>query len=392
MRTRIAALGVVLWLIAGVSSVSPVSAQEERPGVDVGAELALVCEDYEVPGLVALGIKEGQIWGAGAAGVRQSGGLAAVTLDDRFHIGSCTKAMTATLAAILVEDGLIRWDSTIAEVLPEVAEAGREEYASVTLAQLLRHTSGLPDDRKPDPDLWPMIRAADGPMRERRVLVSKLSLRQKPVCVPGEGKNYSNLGYTVAGTMLERVADATYEDLMRERLFEPLGMESAGFGPPGHPGELDEPVGHVQVTGGRLRGIPPTPRADNPAVIAPAGTVHCCVGDWGKFALLHLRGATGEEGLLISPESFEMLHPEMRRGGRLGMGWIPMARPWAGGGALTHDGSNGSWYALIWVAPKANSAYLAATNCGGRMGVQACNEALGKMIFWEETASGGADD
>ena len=92
---------------------------------------------------------------------------------------------------------------------------------------------------------------------------------------------------------------------MQERIFRALGMTSAGFGAPGGPGSTDQPWGHAENT---LRPVPPGPNADNVPVIGPAGTLHCTLADWGKFAALHGRGARGDAGLLLRPETFQQLH------------------------------------------------------------------------------------
>src|SRR5256885_984626 len=102
---------------------------------------------------------------------------------------------------------------------------------------------------------------------------------------------------------------------MREEVFRPLGLATAGFGPPGRPGQLDQPWGHglhcwfsIPVWGSGLTPFAPGSRsADFPPVAAPAGLIHMSLGDWAKFATLHLRGDPAnphQAAAFLKPESF----------------------------------------------------------------------------------------
>jgi CubicO group peptidase (beta-lactamase class C family) len=110
--------------------------------------LAPYLERYDLPALAAAVVKSGSIIASGAVGTRRAGTVTPVTINDRFHIGSDTKAMTALIAAMLVEGGNIRWSSTVGEVFPELAATMAAEVENVTLEQLLSHTSGIPSDEK----------------------------------------------------------------------------------------------------------------------------------------------------------------------------------------------------------------------------------------------------
>jgi CubicO group peptidase (beta-lactamase class C family) len=110
------------------------------------AELAPVRAKHGLPALAAAVVKDGSIVAAGAVGVRVHGIDIKVTIDDRFHLGSDTKAMTATLVAMLVEEGKLRWDLTIGEVLGGDVPGMNPQLAAVTLEQLLSHSGGIPSD------------------------------------------------------------------------------------------------------------------------------------------------------------------------------------------------------------------------------------------------------
>jgi CubicO group peptidase (beta-lactamase class C family) len=111
--------------------------------------------------------------------------------------------------------------------------------------------------------------------------------------------------------MAEQVTGESWETLMRMRLIEPLGMASAGFGSPGQPGRVDQPWGHHPDA----NEIKPT-QEDNAPALGPAGTVHCTVSDWAKFAAILMRGELGKSKLL-KPATFRTLHTPPRPGGQI---------------------------------------------------------------------------
>ena len=82
--------------------------------------LETIRKKYDFPALAVVVVKDGKICDRAAVGVRKLGDPTPVTINDQFHIGSCTKSMTATLAAMFIEENKLRWDTTIAEVFPEL--------------------------------------------------------------------------------------------------------------------------------------------------------------------------------------------------------------------------------------------------------------------------------
>ena len=86
---------------------------------------------------------EGKVLAASAVGFRKAGSPVPVTRNDAFHLGSLAQPMSATMFGMLVDQGLLRWDMTMAEMFPELVEEMQPEYRSVTIAQLLSHTGGF---------------------------------------------------------------------------------------------------------------------------------------------------------------------------------------------------------------------------------------------------------
>jgi CubicO group peptidase (beta-lactamase class C family) len=304
----------------------------------------------------------------GAAGIRKIGSAEPMQVEDQVHIGSNAKAMTATLLGMLVDDGLIDWSSTIREVFPEVASRLHSDFRTVRLSDLLTHVAGLPKDTS-----WGRFPGRTSTDQRRSALVTLLS--QPALSRPGTVYAYSNAGYVIAGLMAEQVSGQPWEELMQQRLFEPLRMKTAGFGPPvqSNRDRVDQPWGHREMFG-RIEPV----MNDNPPCMGPAGTVHCSVPDWGRFASLHLRGAEGR-GRLLKPATFQALHtPEP--GFNYAGGWTVAERSWAGGQTLSHNGSNTYWYATIWIIPAFDLATLVATNQAGSAAEAACEEATQQLI------------
>lgn len=360
----VAALLAVIPLPYGAAMASGPTFPEELEALRV---------QHEVPALAAAAFLDGKIVDATAVGFRKAGNETRVTVEDRWHIGSCTKSMTATLAAMLVEEGRIRWDSTVGEVLPELREKMAGPWAEVTLEQLLTHRAGAPAN--PPGPLWAMAWQRAGTPREQRLAFAQGLLQLPQEVAAGTKFIYSNQGYSIAGTMLERTMNRPWEELLQERLFAPLGMKSAGFGAPGQPGMLDQPWGHMK----KLEPVEPGPAADNPPAIGPGGTVHCSISDLARYAGRHAQESRGPADLLQEAGAWQKLHTPAE-GQTYAMGWHVLERPWAEGRALTHNGTNTMWYAVMWVAPERNAAFVAATNVESKGASQACDAAVSALI------------
>lgn len=288
--------------------------------------------------------------------------------------------MTATLLATLVAEGTLAWDDTLGHRLEDLPiDPG---YQDVTLAELLRMRAGTPSNG-PLFFYAPAERTGQltGPLARKRYVWHLLQTPPNswPDASPGRGTHhYSNASYVIAGHVAERVTGQTWEDLMKSRLFKPLGMASAGFGPPSASpdGTLPplNPLGHTHDG----KPVPPGPFADNAMLLGPAGTVHASLTDWAAFLQCHLDGPhlpPGQRDALgLTADHYRTLHdpgpldlgtPQDPRG--YAMGWGVLTRKWAGlngqpGTALAHSGSNTLWYAVTWLAPERRLAALVVTN------------------------------
>jgi CubicO group peptidase (beta-lactamase class C family) len=242
---------------------------------------------------------------------------------------------------------------------------------------LLAHRGGVHgQDELQAAGLWEKVWAHRGTVAEQRSFWVTNLLVLGPVVRPGSKYLYSNSGYVVAAAMMERATGKSWEELIRAELFEPLGMKSAGFGVPDVTGKTNQPWGHRRMM--MTMPVTPGPKADNPPALGPAGTVHCTVGDLALFVVAHLAGESGDT-LLLKKSSFTKLHTAFD-GGEYALGWSVVKRDWGGGTVLTHTGSNTTFFAVIWLAPKRDFAVVAVSNLGSEDGFKACDQLVGAMV------------
>lgn len=336
----------------------------------VAGALVPIVREQGVPALGAAIVTGAGLQVAGVAGVRKWGETKPLEVEDLWHLGSETKAMTATLAALAVEEGKLRWDTRVDEVFPELADRFEESSRGITMEQLLMHRAGLV------PNLpWGVFRRSGNGLRVQRREALLRSLASPPRHEPGTFYEYSNTGYVVVAAMLEEIWDSEWEELIRERVFHPLGMSAAGQGGVGTVGQLDQPWGHtalgkpVEANG---------PDVDNPPVLGPAGRVHASLESWSRFIADQLRGAQGKPGLL-KPESYARLRKTPEEGD-YALGWLVVERPWGGGEVLTHAGCNTMNYAVAWLAPERDFAVLVVCNQGDAVAEKATDLAASALI------------
>jgi len=333
--------------------------------------LAAVRDKDHLPGVAALIQIDGKLAADAALGVRALGHPETVTTNDRWHIGSDTKAFTATLVARLVEQGVMSFDDTLAASFPAFAAAMDPAYRNVTVTQLLSHTAGLPPltDDKDLPPFMAVIKSASGERAQREAIARKY-LTMPPASKAGDFK-YSNLGFIIVGAIAEARTGKTWEDLIREQIFAPLGIKNAGFGPPGGPGKFDQPRGHKEEAGKLVALDPVSADADNPWALGPAGTINIALKDWLLFAQDQLDGEHGR-GKLLKQETYRKLHTPVT--GNYALGWGAKLGPDGVPVLLTHTGSNGFWVADIRIMPKHDMIFLVATNAGDDAANQAVKD------------------
>jgi CubicO group peptidase (beta-lactamase class C family) len=325
--------------------------------------LEAIRKKYDLPALAATTVVSGKPTEVFTVGVRRYGATDPALPTDAFHLGSDTKAMTATLIGVLMDQGKLTPQTTLSQLFPEQQKT---TWRNITVEQLLQHKAGLTALEPAGKDIIYLDKLS-GPIQKIRLRYLKERLATPPDATLGKFE-YSNAGYTILGIIAERVSGGTdYETLLAKLVFAPLGMTNFGFGPP--PKLVQHFPGKPPVP------LPPNALQDNPALMAPAGRANMPLGDWAKFIAAH---AT-EDQKLLKPATWKYLHTPPA-GGDYTSGWICTPRPWANGLALTHSGSNTMNFATTWLAPKRGLGVLVATNVGGDEATRACNEVIGLLL------------
>lgn len=306
--------------------------------------------EKKIPGMAVAVARRGRIVASVQQGVRKTGFSAPLAPMDRFHVGSLAKAMTATMIATLVEEGRIKWTTTPAEVFP--GWTIHPDLRDVPLRDFLAHLAGLQKftsgaEWKPE---------LTGSQVEQRRQFARWLLAQKPMFKPGTW-NYSNADYAIAGAMLEKLTGRSWQELIKERLFEPLQLKTAGFGWPYKAGP-DEPWGH-KYEGGQYSPRGPEEPYVISDVFAPGGDVHMSVEDLARFAALHLAGLQGTHGV-VAAKTIQTMHQPVGGSG-YALGWYSETKTF-GEPRHWHGGETGRFRAQIWIFPDRNLALVAAAN------------------------------
>mgnify|MGYP003337804424 CR=1 FL=1 len=339
-------------------------------GTQIAEILSAELKSANLPAMAAAVVKDGRVVGSAAVGVRKMKDATPVTADDPFHLGTCTKAITATLIGRMVDQGKLKWDTTVAEALGREIAGIHPDFTSVTVDQLLHHRGGLLA-RGPS-EVWQAAQHAKGTPVELRAQYVEAMLTRPPAKKPGEYQ-YSNAGYAVLGVIAETIEKKPYEQLVQEQVFAPLGITTGGFGPAGDPKGVTAPWPHLD--GGATF-------TDNPEAITPAGRVHMSIRDWAKFANFQL--GHQPTPALLTPGTLAHLHELAGQvtDDQMGYacGWFRPKRDWAGGRTLHHVGSNMVNFCEIWLAPDKDFGVMVCCNEGNPEAAEATEAACSALI------------
>ncbi|MGW7276066.1 serine hydrolase domain-containing protein [Streptomyces sp. NPDC054864] len=319
---------------------------------DMTELLDKLAREYSVPGVQFAVYDRGAVW-THVYGEAAHGSGRALTPATLFPLGSTTKFLTATLLLQLVADGDLELDAPVGPLLPELAGDSSGLLYSATVRRLLSHTAGLPD-----------MPGAEGDPGLRECVAASAGVR--PVCEPGRMFSYSNLGYLLAGRVLESVTGMDWWEAARSFVLHPLAIEPGFLGGPAQ-GQTGQHAVHLPTSSITLVDEPGLPKA-----LVPAGALMTSAADLLRLASVHL---TDEGPEILEPELLaEMLRPVpgsqvfgLAEGWGLGLACYAdgTGRPWAG-----HDGNTGGASCSLRMDPERGVAVALLTNAtsGRQMG------------------------
>ena len=295
-------------------------------------------------------------------GYKKTGSNLAAIRNDRFRIGSNTKTVTGFIAALLVKQGKISWNTKFFDLYPEMKAKSNPAYYDLTLLNLLSFRTRLPKYTYTDAE--PRREQFIGNENEQRYQFMQWFFMQKPVKTKEE-ISFSNLGYVAAGLMLEKVGGKSYKQLVTD-LGSQLGIDFR-FGNPNSNDSM-QPWGHNNQ-------LIPEPAGDNYKLewLLAAGNLNVSLPDYVKFIQLQLKGLRGDSSLL-SADEFKFLHYGLP-GFAVGWFWEVNEQHEK---FSHHTGNPGTFLSEVYVFGGRDRAYVLFTN------VQSDEAETGLSIIYHE--------
>jgi CubicO group peptidase (beta-lactamase class C family) len=326
----------------------------------IDALMSRLISTYNVPGAALALIKDGKIVLEKGYGFRDLAARAPVTTATLFNIGSISKSFTALGIAQLIDQHHVDLDAPVIRYVPDLRLSDPKARQTVTLRQLLSHSSGLPADEQ-----WPR---QVPPTREG--IVGEFA--NMPITAqPGTRFQYCSRCIVLAAYVLERITGRSWEAYTRAHIFEPVGMTTASFGPlaleqapdRAQPYHYDVVLGQVPVPSARLQYLDP---------LAPAGGINASIDEMARYVLLQLGDGTIFGHRVVMAKMLSELHrPEIA----VGADWAPSAlaeNPHYALGWFTadvrgfhlvlHSGANPGFRASIVLVPSFKAAVVILIN------------------------------
>lgn len=327
-------------------------------GLDAAIESAR--EQWHVPGLAVAIVKDDQVVYLRGFGSKHLGRSDAVDAHTAFTLASTTKAFTAMALGLLVDDGKLRWDDPVVRHLPEFRVADPYVTREVTIRDLLVHRTGIEEMDI----LW--VRGFDTRTSIEHMQYAKQASSLRSTWA------YNNMMYVVAAEVVARVAGMSFQEFVRRRIFEPLGMNDSLFAGP----DLES---HANVTGAHLieRGVA---RVTDPYVsLEPLGAagIHASAADMAEWLRMLLGKGTFEGKAIVKQETVaEALKPQMLLAGigypaarqanphfyAYGLGWF--LQDYKGRLLAMHTGSLYGANALAAIVPEERLGLVILLNAG----------------------------
>jgi D-alanyl-D-alanine carboxypeptidase len=289
------------------------------------------------------------------------------SLNDYFHLGSNTKAITGFIAAYLVENKKINWKTKFFDLFPSWKKNSNSAYYEITLEDLLSHrariqpyTSGLEFQKLPD---------FIGNKSEQRKQFVKYLLIKKPVIRTKRLYNYSNAGYSVASLMLEKVSGLSWEQLTKETMLKLLKVKiEFGFPNKFNPAQT---YGHW-IQNDSLK-VVESNTDYNLALTEPAGDISMTLPEYAKFVQYNLKGLQGQNNILKS-STYDYLHFGLKE---YSIGWGNINE--ADQQISEHSGSAGTFFCYTLLNKKKNLAYIIIANSATKQAQQGIFKLLDKL-------------
>jgi len=384
MKKVISFLLLIVILLAGCSApVTPAITPELNQKLDLLVEqLEQQRQTLHVPGMAIAVVKDDKViltHGFGIASVEKE---TPVTPETIFAIGSCTKAFTSALVGMLVDEGKMGWDDPVTKYLPyfQMNVESDNESAEVTLRDVLSHRTGFTRMG---------LLFASGQIPREEVL---LDAAKAEAYVPFREKfYYSNVMYMSAGVAAGKADGTDWDTLVKERVFEPLGMDSTTMSVTQAEKDSRLASGYLWDEDLQAYEYKPMRNVDN---IGPSGSINSNVLDMAQWLRLQLNRGEYEGRRLISEENLRetwTVQIDITENVGYGMGW--MVWEWEGQPVIEHGGNVDGFSAQVAMLPESNLGFVLLTNASASpLPPQAINMVWDTLLREETTDTGTTGD
>jgi CubicO group peptidase (beta-lactamase class C family) len=316
---------------------------------------------WRIPGVAVAVVRNDSVVLAKGYGVKTLGKPDPVDARTLFAIGSSSKAFTAMAVAMLVDQGKVKWDDRATDYLPELQLYDPYATRELTVRDLLTHRSGL---TAADLMVFAEHMTRDSALHQVRYVKPTYSFRSH--------FGYSNLMYLAAGQLTARVTGLSWDDVVRQRIFAPLGMTSSNTSVTALEGLPDVATPHDEIDD-TIRTIP----YFNLDAIAPAGSINSNVLDMAQWVRFQLAGGRVAGKPLIGAAAFDETHTpqtivplegfwkQVIRDAHLfnyGMGWY--LHDYKGREIIQHGGNIDGMTALVALLPEEKTGMVILSNLG----------------------------
>jgi CubicO group peptidase (beta-lactamase class C family) len=324
-------------------------------------------KDHQVPGFVMTVVAEGKRVYTVTRGVRRLGGSEPLHERSLFHMASVTKPFVATAVMQLVEAGKVDLDQPVQRYLPYF-RLKDPRAASITVRQMLSHTSGMPDVEDYE---WAKAVADEGAL-ERYVR----SLTDKElIAAPGERFQYSNMAFEVLGDLIAKVSGQTFEGYVKAHILAPLGMKDSTL----LRAEADPKLTTTpHVLGDRLIPVV-SPVYPYNRMHAPSSTLHSNLVDMSRWALANLRRGELDGRRILKASSYDaMWKPTGDPKRPVAISWFQAENH--GHRTISHGGGDVGYRSLVLLLPDDGIALVMMVNSDALPGPDIANAAVNVIL------------
>lgn len=320
---------------------------------NIDAEVEKIVNKYKIPSMSVMILSGEKIILHSFFGVRKMGESDKITSSDSFHLGSCSKAFTATLILKLMDEGKLNLEDSVTKFIKKL---DAKKFEDIKLKHLLSHTAGIDGNVKGE--IWSKMFTFDITPSSARDLAIEYLDKSKRLSKAGTTYEYSNLGYMVLGQIVEQVEERSFEEVLTEKFLKPFEMNSCSFGPAGRSNNSVGPWPHYLEEDIYKFIDPKLVYSDNPPAMSAAGGVSCSQEDWAKFVFFIMR--VGKKSNFLTEKTRKYISKENLSGYTYGA-WGRGESDWSGS-LLTHSGSNTLNYSYVIIGTDMKFAFLINTN------------------------------